>query len=72
MSRNEVSNYIKYESSLLSNKPDEITSFSSTNFVEEVRVFCPKPVGITANNPKKRCSDNRCSVFKVIANPLEP
>ena len=38
---NEMSEYLKSESMLLSNKPDEITGFSNTIFLEELRIFCP-------------------------------
>ena len=38
---NEMSEYLKSESKLLSNKPDEITGFSNTIFLEELRIFCP-------------------------------
>ena len=40
---NEMSEYLKAGSKLhlLSNKPDEITGFSNTIFVEELRIFCP-------------------------------
>lgn len=38
---NEISEYLKSESMLLSNKPDEITGFSNTIFLEELRIFCP-------------------------------
>ena len=37
----EMSEYLKSESMLLSNKPDEITGFSNTIFLEELRIFCP-------------------------------
>ena len=36
-----MSEYLKSESILLTNKPDEITGFSSTVFLEELRIFCP-------------------------------
>ena len=38
---NEMSEYLKSESMLLSNKPDEITGFSNTIFLGELRIFCP-------------------------------
>lgn len=38
---NEMSEYLKSESMLLCSKPDEITAFSNTVFLEEVRIFCP-------------------------------
>ena len=38
---NEMSEYLKSESMLLCNKPDEITGFSNTVFLEELRIFCP-------------------------------
>ena len=38
---NEMLEYLKSESMLLSNKPDEITGFSNTIFLEELRIFCP-------------------------------
>ena len=39
---NEMSaEYLKSESMLLSNKPDEIIGFSNTIFLEELRYFCP-------------------------------
>ena len=38
---NEMSEYLKSESMLLSNKPDEITGFSNTIFLEELQIFCP-------------------------------
>ena len=38
---NEISEYLKSESMLLSNKPEEITGFSNTIFLEELRIFCP-------------------------------
>ena len=38
---NEMSEYLKSESMLLCSKPDEITGFSNTVFLEEVRIFCP-------------------------------
>ena len=38
---NEMSEYLKSESMLLSNKPNEITGFSNTIFLEELRIFCP-------------------------------
>ena len=37
---NEMSEYLKSESMLLSNKPDEITGFSNTIFLGELRIFC--------------------------------
>ena len=37
---NEMPEYLKSESMLLCCKPDEITGFSNTVFLEEVRVFC--------------------------------
>ena len=37
----EMSEYLKSESMLLCNKLDEITGFSNTVFLEEVRIFCP-------------------------------
>ena len=37
---NKMSEYLKSESMLLSNKPDEITGFSNTIFLEELRIFC--------------------------------
>jgi len=36
---NEMPEYLKSES--ISNKPDEITGFSNTIFLKEVRIFCP-------------------------------
>ena len=38
---NEMSEYLKSESMLLCNKPDEITGFSNSVFLEEVRIFYP-------------------------------
>ena len=38
---NEMSEYLKSESMLLCSKPDEITGFSNTVFLEELRIFCP-------------------------------
>ena len=38
---NEMSEYLKSESMLLSNKPDEITGFSNTIFLDELQIFCP-------------------------------
>ncbi len=38
---NEIAAYVKSESLLLSQKPDEITGFSNKIFLEELRVFCP-------------------------------
>ena len=38
---NEMSEYLKSESMLLCNKPDEITGFSNSVFLEELRIFCP-------------------------------
>ena len=38
---NEMSEYLKSESMLLCNKPDEITGFSNPVFLEELRIFCP-------------------------------
>ena len=40
-SSDEMSEYLKSESIMLSNKPDKITGFSSTVFLEELRIFCP-------------------------------
>ena len=40
-SSDEMSEYLKSESILLSNKPDEITGFSSTVFLEELRISAP-------------------------------
>ena len=36
---NEIAAYVKSESVLLSQKPDEITGFSNKIFLEELRVF---------------------------------
>jgi len=36
-----MSKYLISESALLSNKPDKITGFSSTVFLEELRILCP-------------------------------
>ena len=38
---NEMSEYLKSESMLLSNKPDKITGFSNTISLEELRIVCP-------------------------------
>ena len=38
---NEMSEYLKSESMLLCNKPDEITGFFNSVFLEELRIFCP-------------------------------
>ena len=38
---NEMSEYLKSESMLLSNKPNEITGFSNTIFLEELRISVP-------------------------------
>lgn len=38
---NEMSEYLKSKSILLSNKPEEITGFSSMVFLDELRIFCP-------------------------------
>ena len=37
----EVVSYMKSESILLLNEPDEIASISNTIFLEELRIFCP-------------------------------